>query len=92
VNALLGRERLATSEVREGDRKGRHTTTHRELVVLPGGGMVLDTPGLRALTPGAVDEGISMTFPEVDELAVGCRFDDCTLQHEPGCAGLDALA
>lgn len=91
VNALLGSERLATREVRQGDHKGRHTTTHRELVAMAGGGVLLDTPGLRALTLGPVDEGISMTFPEVDELAVGCRFGDCTHQHEPGCAVLDAL-
>jgi ribosome biogenesis GTPase / thiamine phosphate phosphatase len=92
VNALLGREQLATRAVREGDRKGRHTTTHRELVALPGGGVLLDTPGLRALTLGAVDDGIAMTFPEIDELAIGCRFDDCTHQHEPGCAVREALA
>jgi ribosome biogenesis GTPase / thiamine phosphate phosphatase len=91
VNAILGGERLDTREVRKGDHKGRHTTTHRELVVLPGGGLLLDTPGLRALPLGAVDEGISMTFPEVDELAVSCRFGDCTHQHEPGCAVLDAM-
>jgi ribosome biogenesis GTPase / thiamine phosphate phosphatase len=91
VNALLGSERLATRAVRASDHKGRHTTTHRELIVLPGGGVLLDTPGLRALTLGAVDEGISMTFPEIDELAVGCRFGDCTHQHEPGCAVLEAL-
>jgi ribosome biogenesis GTPase / thiamine phosphate phosphatase len=91
ANALLGHERLATREVRAGDHKGRHTTTHRELVVLPGGGVLLDTPGLRALTLGAVEEGIAMTFPEIDELAGGCRFADCTHEREPGCGVLDAL-
>jgi ribosome biogenesis GTPase / thiamine phosphate phosphatase len=92
VNALLGRDQIATAAVRPGDRKGRHTTTHRELVVLPGGGVLLDTPGLRALTLGAVDDGIALTFPEIDELAAGCRFADCTHEHEPGCAVADALA
>jgi ribosome biogenesis GTPase / thiamine phosphate phosphatase len=91
VNALLGTDHLATQDVRRGDHKGRHTTTHRELITLPTGGVLLDTPGLRALTLGAVDEGIDLAFPELDELAAGCRFADCSHQHEPGCAVLAAV-
>lgn len=91
VNALLGDETLATGDVRRGDHKGRHTTTHRELIVLPTGGVLLDTPGLRALTLGVTEDGIGLAFPEIEELASGCRFADCTHQHEPGCAVLAAV-
>jgi ribosome biogenesis GTPase len=86
VNALLGDNVLATGDVRAGDAKGRHTTTHRALHCLPDGGALIDIPGLRALglaaDPGAVDA----TFPEIDELAGGCRFNDCGHRSEPGCA------
>ena len=92
VNALVGEQVLDTGDVRAGDAKGRHTTTHRELVCLPGGGALLDTPGLRALALGAVEEGVSLAFPEIDELAATCRFDDCGHQREPGCAVLEAVA
>ena len=92
VNALLGNELLATQDVRRGDHKGRHTTTHRELLTLPGGGVLLDTPGLRALSMAAADEGVGLAFPEIEELAVACRFADCTHQHEPDCAVLAAVA
>ena len=91
VNALLGAEVLDTGDVRRGDHKGRHTTTHRELVTLPSGGVLLDTPGLRALTLGVAEDGINLAFPEIEELAAGCRFADCTHQHEPGCAVLAAM-
>ena len=85
INRLLGEERQRTSEVRAGDQKGRHTTTRRELADLPGGGALIDTPGLRAVpvTAEAVTAG---TFAEIDELARGCRFGDCTHTSEPGCA------
>jgi ribosome biogenesis GTPase len=92
VNALLGNELLATQGVRRGDHKGRHTTTHRELITLPGGGVLLDTPGLRALSMAAADEGVGLAFPEIEELAAACRFADCTHQHEPDCAVLAAVA
>ncbi len=88
TNALLGEERLAVSHVREGDAKGRHTTTHRELVVLPSGGCLIDTPGIRELglwlDPGSVTSG----FPEIEEAAERCRFRDCRHEAEPGCAVL----
>ena len=92
VNALLDREHLAVGRVRPGDGKGRHTTTRRELVELPGGGAILDTPGLRALTLGVVDEGVDLAFPEIGELAADCRFADCSHTTEPGCAVLGAVA
>ena len=78
---------LATGAVREGDRRGRHTTTHRELVVLPGGGVLIDSPGLRevGLWQGEGD-GIARTFPEITALLDQCRFADCTHRREPGCA------
>jgi len=90
VNALAGDELLATQEVREGDQRGRHTTTHRELIVLPGGGVVLDTPGMRELQLWDADLG--QTFGDVEEIARRCRFSDCAHDREPGCAIRDALA
>ena len=90
VNALLGEDRLATQEVRDDDQRGRHTTTRRELIVLPGGGIVLDTPGIRELQLWEAD--LDRTFADVDTLAADCRFADCAHDHEPGCAVRDALA
>jgi ribosome biogenesis GTPase len=92
VNALVGREAMATAEVRAGDGKGRHTTTTRELIPLPGGGVLLDTPGLRSLVPWAGAEGLALAFPEIAELVSACRFADCTHTAEPGCALLEAVA
>ncbi|HZT16895.1 MAG TPA: ribosome small subunit-dependent GTPase A [Gaiellaceae bacterium] len=90
VNALAGTEVLATQEVRAGDDRGRHTTTHRQLLVLPGGGVVLDTPGLRELQLWDADLG--QTFGDVEEVAARCRFADCRHAREPGCAVREALA
>ena len=92
VNALLGEELLATREVRAGDSHGRHTTTHRQLVVLPQGGVMLDTPGMREVQLWDADEGLSATFAEIDELIAQCRFNDCAHEREPGCAVRAALA
>jgi ribosome biogenesis GTPase len=86
LNALLGREAVATGPVREGDRRGRHTTTRRELVPLPGGALLLDTPGLRELRLWEVDEGLRQTFTDIEALAEACRFRDCSHEAEPGCA------
>lgn len=86
VNELVGGEVQATREVRAYDKKGRHTTVARELIPLPGGGMVIDTPGLRALALWDVDVGMSKAFPEIAELAEQCRFRDCGHDAEPGCA------
>jgi ribosome biogenesis GTPase / thiamine phosphate phosphatase len=85
ANALLGDERLVTSHPR-ADGKGRHTTAWRELVLLPGGGVLLDTPGLRTLQPWDGEGALAMTFADVAELAVDCRFRDCRHDTEPGCA------
>ena len=89
INLLLDRERMATGAVRR-DGKGRHTTTRRELIALPGGGVVIDTPGMRELGADSVD--LSRSFAEIDALAGQCRFRDCTHTSEPGCAVLRAVA
>jgi ribosome biogenesis GTPase len=91
VNALLGEELLATREIRE-DGRGRHTTTHRQLVPLPDGGLVLDTPGMRELQLWDAQDGLDTAFVEIAELAARCRFSDCAHSREPGCAVRRALA
>jgi ribosome biogenesis GTPase len=91
ANALLGGDYLATGAVREGDRRGRHTTTSRQLMGVPGGGVLIDTPGLRSLGLAADSAGIAHTFPDIDRLADMCRFSDCRHDSEPGCAVTDAL-
>jgi ribosome biogenesis GTPase len=90
VNTLTGEELLATQAIRD-DGSGRHTTTRRELVVLPGGGLVIDTPGLRELQLWEADEGLEEAFEDVAELAAQCRFSDCAHETEPGCAIQAAL-
>jgi ribosome biogenesis GTPase len=90
VNALAGEELLATQEVREDDQRGRHTTSHRELILLPTGGVILDTPGIRELQ--LWDADLEQTFGDIDELARHCRFADCAHDQEPGCAIREALA
>jgi len=92
VNALLGTERQRTGAVREDDSRGRHTTTHRELVRLPGGALLIDTPGIRSLGVGGASEGIEPAFADIAELALGCRFSDCRHDGEPSCAVAAALA
>ena len=91
VNRLLGSEVQRTQEVRIGDERGRHTTTHRELFLLPGGGLVLDTPGMRELQLLVSERGLRETFEEIEEIAAGCRFGDCRHEGEPGCAVRGAL-
>jgi ribosome biogenesis GTPase len=86
VNALAGGEVMATGDVRHVDGKGRHTTTHRELVVLPSGAVVIDTPGLRGVALAGSEEGLSRAFSDVEELAAACRFAGCAHVGEPGCA------
>jgi len=90
INALLGEERLRTGETRTEDDRGRHTTTRREMVVLPSGGLLIDTPGMRELALPD-DEGIEEVFPDIEVLALHCRFADCTHQSEPGCAVRQAV-
>jgi ribosome biogenesis GTPase / thiamine phosphate phosphatase len=91
VNTLAGREVLAVREIRESDGEGRHTTTHRQLVLLPGGGLVLDTPGMRELQLWESADGLGEAFADVEELAANCRFNDCAHRSEPGCAVQAAL-
>jgi ribosome biogenesis GTPase len=91
ANRLLGEELLATGDLRR-DGRGRHTTTHRELVPLPGGGLLLDTPGMRELQLWADESALEETFADVAELASRCRFSDCGHGTEPGCAVRAALA
>ena len=86
TNWLVGDELMPTSEVREADRKGKHTTSARHLVVVPGGGVVLDTPGTRAMAVWDLGEGLAAAFVDIDDLAAGCRFRDCQHDAEPGCA------
>ena len=91
IKGLCGVERLATREIRD-DGRGRHTTTHRELIVLPGTGCVIDTPGMRELQLWDSAEGLERAFEDVDELIAECRFSDCAHESEPGCAVRAALA
>ncbi len=92
VNALLGNERQATSAVREGDQRGRHTTVAAELVPLPGEGWLIDTPGVRALSLWLSGNGIERAFADVFDLMDSCRFRDCKHDQEPGCAVQAAIA
>lgn len=86
INRLVGKELLQTNEVREEDSRGRHTTTHRQLIPLDAGGFVIDTPGMRELGLWDISGSIEEIFPEIASLAAGCRFTDCTHIHEPDCA------
>ncbi len=92
INALLGRDALRTAPVREDDDRGRHTTSHRELIRLPGGGLLIDTPGMRELQLLADDTALERSFDEIADLAGRCRFRDCTHTGEPGCAVQAAVA
>ena len=91
VNALAGREIMAVGEIREEDSRGRHTTTHRQLLLLPTGAMVIDTPGMRELAMWEVSEGLGDAFADVEKYIGRCRFSDCTHEREPGCAIRAAL-
>jgi ribosome biogenesis GTPase len=86
TNTLLGTAVQATGSVREGDARGRHTTTARSLHPLPGGACVIDTPGLRALRPDLDEAGLAAAFDDIGALAASCRFRDCRHEGEPGCA------
>lgn len=92
VNALAGSDVMPTQEIRRADGKGRHTTTHRALISIPGGGAVLDTPGLRAVGLLEAARGLDKTFKDVGELAAECRLPQCGHSGEPGCAIALALA
>jgi ribosome biogenesis GTPase / thiamine phosphate phosphatase len=92
VNRLAGTEVQDTGEVRATDQRGRHTTTARELIPLPDGGVLIDTPGLRAVSLWDSDAGLSRAFADIEALAEGCRFRDCAHESEPGCAVREAIA
>ncbi|GII54574.1 putative ribosome biogenesis GTPase RsgA [Planotetraspora thailandica] len=91
VNALAGGEVMETQQVRAADGRGRHTTVHRELIPLPGGGLVIDTPGIRRVGLYDMSDGVDLVFSDIDELAGSCRFSDCAHVEEPGCAVLAAV-
>lgn len=91
VNLLAGGTMAATGEVRASDGKGRHTTVRREIFRIPGGALLLDTPGMRELRIGVLDEGLKEAFADIEELAQNCRFRDCRHAGEPGCAILEAV-
>ena len=91
LNTLMGKNVMAVRDIREADSRGRHTTTHRQLFMLPSGAMIIDTPGMRELGLQSADEGISTAFADVEELITECRFSNCRHQTEPGCAVLAAL-
>jgi ribosome biogenesis GTPase / thiamine phosphate phosphatase len=92
INRLLGAEVQKTREVRVADSKGRHTTTHRELVMLPNGGLIIDTPGMRELQLWDASDGIRGTFEDIETLALNCRFTNCRHRGEPDCAVTAAVA
>jgi ribosome biogenesis GTPase len=92
INRLVGQDVQKTREVRAADAKGRHTTIHRELVVLPNGGLMIDTPGMRELQLWDVSEAVRETFDEIVALAAGCHFTDCQHRGEPRCAVKEAVA
>lgn len=92
VNRLIGHDLLRTRDVRESDSRGRHTSTARQLVLLPGSGILIDTPGMRELQLWDTGEGASSAFAEIEALAAGCRFRDCRHRQEPGCAVRAAAA
>ena len=92
VNRLIGHDLLRTQDVRESDSRGRHTSATRQLVQLPGSGVLIDTPGMRELQLWETGEALADTFGDIEELATGCRFRDCRHGTEPGCAVLEAVS
>jgi ribosome biogenesis GTPase len=91
INTILGIERLAVAPVREDDSKGRHTTTHRELILLPQGGAMIDNPGMRQLHMWVDQDSVKRAFEDIELIAENCRFRNCSHDHEPGCAVIEAL-
>jgi ribosome biogenesis GTPase len=91
VNAFLNEDRMATQAIREADDQGRHTTSHRELILQPGGGMIVDTPGIREVGLIDAEEGVSAVFDDIERLPQDCRFSNCSHVNEPGCAVRAAL-
>lgn len=91
VNAIAGEEIMKVNDIREDDSKGRHTTTHRQLIMMENGTMIIDTPGMRELGLWHVSEGLSTTFSDIEEIASRCKFRDCSHNTEPKCAVIEAI-
>ena len=91
VNTLYGKEVMRTSEIREEDSRGRHTTTSRNLIMLPNGAMIIDTPGMRELGMWDAESGISKTFQDIEKYLGMCKYSNCTHTNEPGCKILEAI-
>jgi len=91
INQLMGSEKMEVDEIRINDGKGKHTTTHRELIVLETGGIVIDTPGMREIQLWDGNEGIKESFEDIETLAQNCKFNDCQHDSEPGCAVKEAI-
>src|SRR6185295_15993036 len=91
INRLMGRDVLRVGAISDTDGKGQHTTTSRQLVELPGGALLIDTPGMRELQPWADRAAVDASFADIAALAAECRFADCAHDGEPGCAVLDAV-
>jgi ribosome biogenesis GTPase len=91
INRLVGKDIQKVKEVREHDSRGKHTTTHRELILLPTGGLLIDTPGMRELQLWEADGGLSETFEDIESVAAACHFSNCRHQKEPGCAVREGL-
>lgn len=92
VNALAGKDVMAVNEIREDDSRGRHTTTHRQLIMLPNGVMIIDTPGMREIGMWDVNTGLNEAFADVESFLGKCRFSDCKHHSEPGCAVKEAIS
>ena len=92
LNALAGQKIMETREIRDDDSKGRHTTTHRQLILLPNGAMIIDTPGMRSLGMWDASVGLGETFQDVEQYLGKCKFADCMHRTEPGCAVREAIA
>lgn len=86
INAIAGEELMETGAIRESDGEGRHTTTHRQMIMLKNGAMVIDTPGMRTLSLQNAEEGFAQAFDDIEKMAQSCRFSDCKHKKEPGCA------
>lgn len=92
INSILGEDKMKTKEIREDDGEGKHTTTHRELLLIPEGGILIDTPGMRELQLWATEnDTISQSFQDITDLALKCKFRDCSHDNEPDCAVLKAI-
>jgi ribosome biogenesis GTPase len=91
INLLLGEKKQSIEEIREDDARGRHTTTNRELFLLPEGGVIIDTPGMREIQLWVDEDSLETVFSEIEQLASDCKFNDCSHTHEPGCAVKNAV-